>query len=254
MASTLRTNRLARPAVIASSVVVALGLALVGCGSSGSDEPSTTEATSKPSTTATEATTTTTAATTTTSTPGEAQPELAVWPFASGEQRFTSPVDAARSFATDYLGMASPVVGEFQQGDSRSGEVPIKPAETGPTTTVLVRQAAGDASWWVIGAASDHLRLEQPDALATISSPVALSGQSTAFEATINVQVRRDGSVDPIGEGTAMGGANGEMGPFATDLAFDAAGASSGAIVLQTFSEEDGGVMEASVVRVAFTG
>ena len=244
-----------RPVRTGTLAVLALALVMAGCGSSGSEGATTTKADRPSTTTASDATTTTTeASTTTTSTPGQAQPELAIWPFASGEQRFSSPVDAARSFATEYLGMAHPVVGEFQQGDSRSGEVPITPAETGPTTTVLVRQASSDDSWWVIGAANDHLRLEQPEALATISSPVALSGQSTAFEATITVQVRRDGSVDPIGEGVTMGGANGEMGPFSTDLEFDAAGASSGAIVLETMSAEDGGVMEASVVRVAFTG
>ena len=49
---------------------------------------------------------------------------------------------------------------------------------------------------------------------ATVSSPVALSGVGTAFEATISWQVRREGADAVVAEGFTSGGANGEFGEF----------------------------------------
>src|SRR5689334_12156148 len=63
----------------------------------------------------------------------------AVWPPAGGA-RYTEPVAAAKGFATDLLGFVDPVVGVYQAGDSRSGEVEVRPVATGPVTTVVVRQ------------------------------------------------------------------------------------------------------------------
>jgi hypothetical protein len=174
----------------------------------------------------------------------------AVWPFASSATRYSDPVSAARGFATDYLGFTDPVVGEFRQGDARSGEVPIQAKATGPVTTVLVRQL-GD-SWWVLGASTPNIQLASPAASATISSPVRLQGSSTAFEATVNTEVRADDSTQPIGTGTVMGGANGQMGPFDGSVTFSRPSASAGALVLFTRSAEDGSITEATVVRVKF--
>ena len=91
---------------------------------------------------------------------------------------------------------------------------------TGSVTTVLVRQL-GD-SWWVLGSSTPNIQLSSPAALATISSPVRLQGTSTAFEATVNTQVRQDGVTPPLGTGIVMGGANGVMGPFDGTLEFSA--------------------------------
>ena len=174
----------------------------------------------------------------------------AVWPFASSAIRYSDPVSAARGFATDYVGFTDAVVGEFRQGDARSGEVPVQAKATGPITTVLVRQL-GD-SWWVLGASTPNIQLTSPAALATISSPVRLQGMSTAFEATVNTEVRSDGSSQPIGTGIVMGGANGEFGPFDGTLSFSPPTATAGSLVLLTRSAEDGRVTEATVVRTKF--
>jgi Immunoglobulin-like domain of bacterial spore germination len=175
---------------------------------------------------------------------------IAVWPFPSSTTRFSDPVSAARGFATDYVGFTNPVVGEFRQGDARSGEVPVQSKATGPVTTVLVRQL-GD-SWWVLGASTPNIQLTSPAALTAISSPVPLQGTSTAFEATVNTQVRQDSSTQTLGTGIVMGGANGQMGSFDGTLAFDPPSTSSGAVTLLTRSSEDGSVTEATVVRVNF--
>ena len=239
---------------------------LVGCGSSddGSTATSTTRSeasTSAPTSTSAAATSTsasaptsTTAAASTTTTQPASQPSTAIWPFLTSSERFTDPAKAAGSFATGYLGFVAPVVGAFQQGDARSGEVPIRPEADGPVTTVLVRQVTGDDSWWVIGASTPNLQLASPAALATITSPVTLSGTSTAFEATVNVEIRQDGSTDALVATFVMGGANGEMGPFSKPVAFNTPTERGGAIILKTESAKDGSIVEASVVRVTFPG
>ena len=198
------------------------------------------------STTATSATATTTVGPTT----APVDTSTAVWPFAASATRYSDPVSAARGFAVDYLGFTNPVVGEFRQGDARSGEIPVQAKATGPTTTVLARQL-GD-SWWVLGASTPNIQLTSPAASATISSPVRLQGTSTAFEATVNTEVRADGSTQPVGTGTVMGGANGQLDPFDSTVTFSRPSAYAGALMLLTRSAEDGSITEATVVRVKF--
>jgi hypothetical protein len=176
----------------------------------------------------------------------------AIWPWTDGELRFRDPVAATRSFATAYLHMTEPIVGRFQQGDSRSGEVAVRPSPGGAVTTVLVRQLGKDGSWWVLGAATDNIRLTDPAALATITSPVDLRGTSTAFEATVNVSIRQDGEPDALAETFVMGGANGQMGPFAASIDFARPTSRAGGIVLYTTSAADGRVTEATALRVRF--
>lgn len=179
------------------------------------------------------------------------QPEQAIYPFAFTRATYPDPVPLARGFAVEYLGMPDPVVGEFQQGDTRSGEVGIRSRDDGPVTTVMVRQLEGD-NWWVIGAATTNLQIEAPKALTIVGSPVTVSGRSTAFEGTIKVEVREDAQLEPIAEGSTNGGSMGEMGPFSTSLDLGETGASGGAIVVKTLSPNDESVEEASVVRVLF--
>ncbi len=104
----------------------------------------------------------------------------AVWPFAVRNQRFTGPLAVARSFAVDYLGFTNPVLDAHQAGDSRSGDVPLRPYAEGPLTTVLVRQNDASNTWWVLGCVSESLQIAQPGALEKVASPLRVSGHSTA--------------------------------------------------------------------------
>ena len=176
----------------------------------------------------------------------------AVWPRVGSDDRFTDPAAVARSYAIDFLGMPDPAVGEYQGGDSRSGEITIRSRDGGPTTTVLVRQLVSDA-WWVIGSSTPNIELTSPSVLDPVSSPVRLVGRSTAFEAQVNVRIYADGRDEPLADTYFMGGANGEMGPFDASVAFPATTASNGTIVLFTISARDGTTSEASTLRVRFT-
>jgi hypothetical protein len=241
-------------------VVLALAAASVGCG----DDDDVTSDTST-SSTETSVTTDTTPSTDTgpsssgtvaTTAPESTAPPggdltTAVWPTEASGLSYDDPVAAAEGFAVDFVGFVDPVVGEFQQGDSRSGEVEVRPTADGPVTTVLVRQLDASDSWWVLGAATANIQIESPSALEAISSPVPLRGTSTAFEATVQTEVRDDDG-QTLGEGFVMGGSMGEMGPFDGELSFTAPATGYGALVLSTVSMENGQVWEAAVLRVAF--
>ncbi len=198
---------------------------------------------SVPSTSSTAVTTTTT---------DEAQPATTMWPFAGTSLRFSDPVTAASSFAVSYLGFSAPVVGAFQQGDARSGEVPVRSSATGAVTTVLVRQLSDNNSWWVLGAATANIQITTPSLLATVSSPATLRGVSTAFEAQVNVELRGDQSLAAIGTTTVMGGSMGQLASFEGQITFTATTSRYGTLLMRTYSAKDGSVLEAAALRIMY--
>lgn len=230
----MRVDRVLR--ILSVAVLLA---ALTACGGSNSDEP------------ASSTTRRTTTSTSTTSTTAPVDTSTAVFPV--GASTYDTPAMVASAFALRYVGFTGVVAGAFAPGDARSGEVPIRPVDGSTVTTVIVRQLDG-VHWWVLGASSPNLVLESPAAGAAITSPVTLRGRSTAFEAQIRTEIRQDGAAPPLGEGTAMGGSMGEMGPFTDVLSFTAPSAPRGAIMLSTRSMKDGTIAEATVVRIAFAG
>jgi len=223
-------------------VLVVLSVSIIACGGTASSPPTSSPSASITSTSAT-ASTSTTAPTASTWT--------AVWPTVASTARYRTPESAAQGFATDYLHMTNPVVNGFQQGDARSGEVPVQPNSTGPVTTVLVRQLGSDNSWWVLGAGTADINLSAPVWNARISSPVTVTGTSVAYEGTVQTQVRQDDTTKPMGEGYVTGG-SAAMGPFNGTLAFTKPTTQHGAVVLYTTSADNGAVLSASVIRVAF--
>lgn len=223
-------------------VLVVLSVSIIACGTNASSPQSS----SPPGS----ITTTSSAASTGTAAP-TASTSTAVWPTAAGTTRYRTPESAAQGSAADYLHMTDPVTDGFQQGDARSGEVPVQPDSTGPVTTVLVRQLGSDQSWWVLGAGTASINLSAPTWNARISSPVTLAGTSVAYEGTVQTQVRQDDATKPLGEGVVTGGSTAK-GPFRGTLAFTKPTTTYGAVVLYTTSAANGAVMEASVTRVAF--
>jgi hypothetical protein len=241
-----------RSAIVLGSIAVVVVVAAVAffIGRSSSDEASTSTTTTPTTTTPSTSRPSTTTSTTTTSVPSTAG-VAAIWPTPASGLTYTDPTAAARGFAVDFVGFTDPVVGSFRAGDSRSGEVDVQPAATGPITTVLVRQLEG-TSWSVTGSSTPNIALASPVAMSTITSPVRLTGTSTAFEATVNVEVREDDQQAPIGTGFVMGGSMGDLGPFDGSVEFSAPSATRGALVLVTRSAKDGTISEATVVRVQF--
>jgi hypothetical protein len=220
------------------------------------DAPATTESpatTQAPETT--EPAATTEAPTTqpsTTVAPVPDQVRTAIWPWFDTDLRYADPVEAAVGFAIDYLGFDDPIASEFMAGDSRSGEVEIRSVETGPATVVFVRQLTDDDSWWILGAASENITIDEPEALAEVTSPLTVSGTALAFEGTVDVQLRADGNGEPIFEGFVTGSGGPEPGPYSETFEFTSPGETGGALVMLSLSSEDGSTLDASAMRIFF--
>jgi hypothetical protein len=190
-------------------------------------------------------TTSTTAAPTTSVTP-----VAAVWPTTASGVRYVTAAAAASGFASDFLHMTSPIVGSFRVGSSDTGRVGIRFSSSGPTTWAeMLRSRNGE--WWVTGATTADIVIASPAPLALAVSPLRVRGESTAFEAVVNVSLREDTGAALLAT-TVMGGANGVMGPFATTLSFATPATAYGDLVLYDRSAKNGSVLCAAVVRLRF--
>jgi hypothetical protein len=246
--STNRNRLLLGIGATAAAVAVVVGVIALT-----DDDPQVDTVAPTTTTTATDDTTTTTVETTTTAFAPTVDPASPVWPRVSSSQRFDDPEAAVRSFAINFVGMTEPVVGAFQQGDSRSGEVPVQPRADGPVSTVLVRQLE-DNTWFVIGSTTADIRLDSPEALQDIDCPVHLTGEALAFEGVVQVAIRDDYTDIPIGTGFVQGG-GGPSAPFDNMVECDLSqlddGVHYGTIVLTTEGGEDGRPWQVVVTRVA---
>lgn len=174
-------------------------------------------------------------------------PGTAVWTAPAG----LLPQGAAKQFARVYLGMTEFVVGEFQQGDSRSGEVAIRPSTRpgAPETVVLLRQIV-DGRWSVVAANARDIRVVEPaPGHVDGTPPVRVSGEGRAFEGTIDVEVRTQDEV--LGKGFVTAGGGEEYLPFAGDIEYRKPSQRiAAAVVFTIYSAEDGSVMQASAVPI----
>src|ERR1035441_7359389 len=116
--------------------------------------------------------------------------------------------------------MVNPIMGAFQQGESGSGEVPVRATPTGAVTRILVRKLTSANSWWELGASCPDIVVAGPSSSESISSPVVLRGRSTAYEGVVNVEIRQDGTLSPLKSDTVMGGSMGARGNFTKSLMF----------------------------------
>jgi hypothetical protein len=221
-------------AAIVVLVVIAIVASIVGGDDDGSESTTTTGSTS-----------------TSTSTISPDDDFLVVWPY-EGAGLVRDPVEVTRTFATAYLHVTNPVVGAFQTGaSSDTGTVELRSTSRGPATSVQLRQRT-DGAWFVTGSATDDIDLDSHEVGATVASPVEVRGQALAFEGTVVVEVRQDGSDEPIGKGVVTGGGDVKR-PFDGSIDFDEPAKSTGALVLYTESAEDGSVSSAVVVAVRFS-
>jgi len=241
------------PALVVAALAIAALVLVVVTDDDGDDATSASTTTAEPAITTGPGTVTssTTTTTTTTSTTTPSAADQAVWP-APGATGSGDPVDLVRGFAEEFVGFTDPIVGEFRQGDSRSGEVEVRPAADGPVTTVLVRRLGSDDAWSVIGTATADIEVASPTTSATIGDRVRLAGRARAFEGHVDVEVRADGVDAPIARGFVTGRGDGVLGPFDEQLDVPPSPAPAGSVVFVTRSAEDGRVWEAAVVRVRF--
>lgn len=201
-------------------ILVALTFGLTACG--GDDDGGS-------------ATPTTTTTTTSTSTTLAGLEQPAIWPAA--DVYFSTPAAAATSFVEQVLGVPA-VLGEFQAGDSRSGEIQVfSPGEGASATRVergllLLRQLGSRSGWFVLAAENANATITTPvQGAKVVASQLTVSGKARGFEANVVVSARRAGTAQPtLGSVVTQGGAMETPEPYSVVL--DLAGAASGDVVM----------------------
>jgi hypothetical protein len=187
--------------------------------------------TAAPTTSAASTSVAPTTAAPTTTVVGLEQP--AIWPAA--DVVFTTPEEAAADFVVQVLGVP-PSLGEFVQGDSRSGEIEVmSPGEGGgtpsPRAVLFLRQLGPASSWFVIGAGSDGASITTPETLDEVPADlVTVEGVARGFEASMMVSAYIAGNPEVLTQQHTMAGTMEEAGPFSVQL--DLSGAQPGDVVM----------------------
>ena len=162
----------------------------------------------------------------------------AIWPAA--DVVFQTPEEAAADFvAAVLISEGDPVLGEFQQGDARSGEISVLfSGETGDLDppmekgTLLLRQIGPTDGWYVIAATSDGALIDTPSALDEVpAGTVTVSGEGRGFEGTLVVSAFPPGDASTTFDlQIGAGGAFADLEPYSVEL--DLSGAARGEVVV----------------------
>jgi Immunoglobulin-like domain of bacterial spore germination len=191
--------------------------------------------------------------------PPTADLDQAMWPDPAGSDRYADPVDAARSFVEGFLGVGAPPLSEFRAGEPGAGDIDVfarnenGQASERVATTLSLRQLDGQ-DWWVTAAASGNVRIESPQPVADVSTPLRVTGSARGFEGTVVVQVRdRSGSYGELGEGNDTAGATETLEPFSVDVAFDRPTGTHAILIASTDSGLDDGLSDLTAFPVRFS-
>jgi Immunoglobulin-like domain of bacterial spore germination len=173
-------------------------------------------------------------------------------------------VAAGRQFLRGEVGMGELVAGPFKATGPDTGEVAYRlkygeggspmPA-TAPRTTVRLRRYAN--GWAVTGTSTENIKVSDPVRFERIRSPLAVAGQASAFEGTVQVRVTEDraGKDRELGHGVVTGSGTAELGPFSGRISFRPPTVDAGWVLFYTESEADGvGILEATSLRIRFGG
>lgn len=181
-----------------------------------------------------------TVAATTTAVATPAGLDQAIWP--PEKFRSTDPLEVARSFVADYIGLeGNPQLGEFSDTEPRVGEVDVfARGEDGSrrdnvVSTLSLRQLDGEY-WYVTSAQSEEVELTLPEPLAVVASPVKIEGRGRGFEGNVVLEVRAGFEPEPLAAEPVTAGSAEKLEPFSLELAFKAPAAATGSILAKTGS------------------
>lgn len=159
----------------------------------------------------------------------------AIWP--AGDVVFDTPEAAAQDFVREVLGVA-PVLGEFRQGDARSGEIEVlSPGEGDAGTSVvrgllLLRQLGPSDGWFVLAAVNDNASITVPASSDQVTAgPLTVEGRARGFEANVVVTAFEAGDRETeLDQVVTQGGAFETPEPFTVTV--DLSGGSPGDTVV----------------------
>jgi hypothetical protein len=156
----------------------------------------------------------------------------AVWPAAGVV--FESPEAAAEDFVRNVFDECH-LIGEFQQGDSGSGEIPVlgvgdapcpgPPRGGPPLSRLLLRQLGPDDGWFVTAAVDESNSITVPAAGSAVpAGPLTVKGLGSGEESTINVEAFRAGDADAVLDHViGVGASSGPPIPYTVTVALSAA-------------------------------
>ena len=180
--------------------------------------------------------------------PGTVSAVAAIWPVSADAGVWqTDPAKTALHFMSDFLQM--PQLDTVVSKDVRSTDASVSvgrvlPSESRklvPATTVHL--VTTDGKWYVDGATSDTLRIDQVSGTA---QGVAVNGHITGVDEVIHVVLRTTGSATPTAQTSLPGG--GQNTPWQATLTGSLP--TSGAVVAWTPSALDGAPAHVAVTRL----
>ena len=183
----------------------------------------------------------------TTGPPSIVDADQVLWPDPAGELT-TDPLDAVRGFLDQQLDIADPPLSQLRETEPGVGEVDVHArGEAGQpldrvASTVTLRRLDGE-HWFVTAALSPDVEVDSPEPLATVSSPVAVSGRARGFEGTVNARVldRFDGGGVESDSAVGTGGSD-SLEPFSAEVSFVATGTQRGVLYAQSDSGVSNGI------------
>lgn len=196
-------------------------------------EPTTIAATASESVPTVEATTTTEEVTTSTTEVVEVA-QAAVWP--ASDVVFETPQEAAADFISTAFGV-EPLLGDFREGDSRSGEIEVlspgdddDPSTVSPTgVMLLLRRLGSDDGWFVMAAVSDGVSITSPESTAEVAAgPLPIEGLARGHERNVVVSAFVAGAAQALDDDFTMAGL---ITPEAYTVTLDLSGATPGDVV-----------------------
>ena len=217
------------PRATRSAFAIGALLLVASCGDddAAGDTDATVATSSAPATSTTMAPATT-AAPTTTEQPGTTEApdgidQPAIWPAA--DIVFASPQEAAEDFVGTVLAV-TPALGEFRQGDNRSGEVEVFSLGEGDAdppvlrSLLLLRQLGPSDGWFVLAAVNDSASITSPESMIEVpAGPLTVEGVARGFEANVVVTAFVAGDVGAqLDRVVTQGGALETPEPFAVTL------------------------------------
>jgi hypothetical protein len=179
-----------------------------------------------------------------------------VWP--APDVTFANPQDAAQDFVSEVLGV-EPALGEFRQGDSRSGEIELLSPSDGATSVVrgllLLRQLGPNSGWFVIAVVNDNASITSPASADEVAAgSLVVEGRARGFEGNVVVTAfaAGDHSVQ-FDQVVTQGGALESPEPFTVTLDLSAAAPGDTVVLLVrggTGSDADPGEVGAIPVAI----
>jgi hypothetical protein len=179
-------------------------------------------------------------------------PDDALWPPPGSATVFPTADAAAADFVRRFLGMGTPQLSRAQVAGA-NGSVTVRPMATGGPPTGVSLRRVDRRGWVVVGCAAANIVVDQPAPAAAVASPLTVGGRAQAFEGHVNVEVRQDGALSPIGQSYGTGGGT-EVLPFQATVTFRSPSARRGTVVVSEPRADvsDQGPADATVVRVSF--